>query len=113
VLGTHPKVADWERKWVAAIIRWDAVTSQFWVPISFGPRVDDAGPLDSDAGQDYEATNGTLTFEPGETTQTIEVTVNGDSDPETGGEDFFMDLSNATNATLLDAQGLGFIEDDD
>jgi len=65
------------------------------------------------AGQDYEATSGTLTFQPGETTKTIVVTVYGDGDPETGGEDFSVDLSEPTNATLIDAQGLGFIEDDD
>jgi hypothetical protein len=29
------------------------------------------------------------------------------------GEDFFVNLAGAVNATLLDAQGLGFIQDDD
>jgi hypothetical protein len=38
----------------------------------------------------------------------------GFGDPPPGfGEDFFVNLSNATNATIFDAQGLGFIEDDD
>ena len=73
------------------------------------------------AGVDYEATSGTLTFQPGQTTRTIVVTVNGDTTDEPGpafpppglGEKFFVNLSGPVNATLLDAQGSGLIQDDD
>ena len=65
------------------------------------------------AGNDYTAiTNGELTFEPGETTKTIEVQATGDTDAEAD-ETFFVNLTTATNANLIDAQGVGTIQDDD
>jgi len=65
------------------------------------------------AGQDYTATSGTLTFNPGETSKNITVTVQGDLVDEGSGETFTVNLSNAVNATLYDVQGLGNITDDD
>ena len=62
------------------------------------------------AGTDYVATSGTLTFQPGEASKTITVTVNGDN--TTGIKSFYVKLSNATNATLLDASGIGTIVDE-
>ena len=64
------------------------------------------------APADYTATNGTLTFTPGQTTKTVSVTVNGDQFDEAN-ETYFLNLSNAVNATFTDAQGLGTITDDD
>ncbi|HEX6178015.1 MAG TPA: Calx-beta domain-containing protein, partial [Thermoanaerobaculia bacterium] len=64
------------------------------------------------AGTDYTATSGTLTFAPGVTTQTITVNVTGDVTFEPD-ETFFLNLSNPTNATISDAQGLGTITTDD
>ena len=64
------------------------------------------------AGSDYVATSGTLTFNPGETTKTITVVINGDTVPEPN-ETFFVNLSNAVNATMVDAQGLGTVLNDD
>ncbi len=64
------------------------------------------------AGSDFTATAGTLTFQPGETTKTIGVSVLGDSQQEAG-ETFYLDLSNPVNATLVDGEGLGVIGDDD
>lgn len=64
------------------------------------------------AGSDYAATNGTLTFAPGETTKTVSVTVNGDTLFESN-ETYFVNLSNPSNATLNDSQGLGTITNDD
>ena len=60
------------------------------------------------AGSDYVAASGTLTFAPGETSKTISVTVNGDTAVE-GDETFFVNLSNAVNATLADSQAIGTI----
>jgi Calx-beta domain len=65
------------------------------------------------APSDYAATNGTLTFAPGETAKTVTVQVNGDTDKESD-ETFNVNLANATgNATIADATGVGTIVDDD
>lgn len=64
------------------------------------------------AGSDYVATSGTLTFAPGELTKPITVLVNGDTLVEEL-ETFFVDLSNASGATLADAEGVGRILADD
>jgi subtilisin-like proprotein convertase family protein len=61
---------------------------------------------------DYNSTSGTLTFGPGVTTQPVVVTVNGDQNVEAN-ETFFVNLSGATNAAILDAQGQGTITNDD
>jgi Ca2+-binding RTX toxin-like protein len=66
------------------------------------------------AGSDYTATTGTLIFNvnPGETSKQITVSVLGDSLFE-GNETFFVNLSNAINANIADAQGQGTINNDD
>jgi len=66
-------------------------------------------------GDDYTpgATSGTLTFSGATTTQTITVAINGDVNDEAQDETFFVNLSNATNAVITDAQGLGTIVNDD
>lgn len=64
------------------------------------------------AGSDYQPLSGTLVFAPGTTSQTIRVTLEGDNIPEPT-ENFFVNLSNPTNATLDDAQGQGLILDND
>jgi CSLREA domain-containing protein len=65
------------------------------------------------APSDYTAiTNQTITFAPFETIKTITVQVKGDTAFEDN-ETFFVNLSNPTNATLADDQGLGTITNDD
>jgi len=65
------------------------------------------------AGSDYVATAGTLSFAAGQATQTVSVTINGDTSVEPN-ETFFLNLTNATNGgTILDGQGLGTITNDD
>jgi large repetitive protein len=61
---------------------------------------------------DYVATSGNLTFDPGQTTKTITIDVNGDTTWE-GNESFFVTLSAPTNATLGDSLGIGSISNDD
>ncbi|PZO08173.1 MAG: autotransporter outer membrane beta-barrel domain-containing protein [Lysobacteraceae bacterium] len=61
---------------------------------------------------DYTSASGTLSFTPGQVTQTITVLVNGDIAPEAD-ETFNVDLSAATNATISDNQGTGTILNDD
>ncbi|HEX7180214.1 MAG TPA: Calx-beta domain-containing protein [Thermoanaerobaculia bacterium] len=64
------------------------------------------------AGSDYIATSGTLTFAPGEVTKQITVLVNGDTGQEEI-EVFFVDLANASGAAIGDGEGLGRIFTDD
>ncbi|MEM9835629.1 MAG: Calx-beta domain-containing protein [Bacteroidota bacterium] len=65
------------------------------------------------AGDDYDATSGTLNFAAGETSQTVAVTVNSDLVVEAD-EAFFVNLSNPTNGVAItDGQGRGIITNDD
>ncbi|MCX7785804.1 MAG: T9SS type A sorting domain-containing protein, partial [candidate division WOR-3 bacterium] len=61
---------------------------------------------------DYIATSGTLTFNSGETSKRIGVTVNGDYKYETD-ETFYVNLTNLVNATFGDDQAVGTILNDD
>ena len=60
------------------------------------------------SGTDYVSTSGTLTFNPGETTRTIGVPILGQSLPGPA-KDFFLTLTNPTNATLAKGAGIGTI----
>ena len=64
------------------------------------------------AGQDYQATSGSLSFSPGVTSRTITVPVLGDTVVEPT-ETFSVALSGAVGATIADGTGLGTILDDD
>lgn len=61
---------------------------------------------------DYWRTSGTLVFQPRETTRTLELTVNGDTEVE-GTENFFVDLSSPQNATIDKGRGVITITDDE
>jgi Calx-beta domain len=61
---------------------------------------------------DYTPITGMLTFLPGQNSKTITVSVNGDVVTESN-ETFFVNLSGANNATILDGQGIGTIINDD
>ncbi|HWT00144.1 MAG TPA: Calx-beta domain-containing protein [Pyrinomonadaceae bacterium] len=61
---------------------------------------------------DYAAAGGTLTFNPGVTSKTVLVKVNGDLNIEPD-EKFFLNLKSPTNAAMGDAQGVGTIINDD
>ena len=64
------------------------------------------------AGVDYTATSGTLTFAPGQTSQTVTVALLQDSLDEAD-ETFLLRLSGAVNALITDADGQATILDDD
>lgn len=66
----------------------------------------------ANAGSDYVAASGTLTFNPGETSKILNVPINGDTLFEAD-ETFFVDLSNPVNANLLQARATGTITNDD
>lgn len=64
------------------------------------------------SGSDYVATNGTLTFNPGDLAKPISVTINGDQTFEPD-EIFAVNLTNPVNATISKAVGAGVIQNDD
>ena len=66
----------------------------------------------AEAGSDYTATSGTLTFAAGEMAKSIDVAVAQDDSPEED-ETFTLTLSNAVNAALGDGSATGTILDDD
>jgi len=64
------------------------------------------------AGSDYVTKSGSVTFAAGETSKTVNVTVNGDRVVEAD-EYLQLVLGNVTNAGLGTAQAIGYILDDD
>ena len=66
----------------------------------------------ANAGSDYVARSGTLTFAPGTTTQNVAVTINGDTTVEPD-ETFTLNLSGASNASIARAAATGTILNDD
>jgi hypothetical protein len=64
------------------------------------------------ANNDYDQANGTLTFDPGDTTKQITVHVNGDTQLEPD-ETFKVTLTTPSNATIADNTGVGTIQNDD
>ncbi|MBE7416662.1 MAG: tandem-95 repeat protein [Ideonella sp.] len=70
------------------------------------------GDGSANAGSDYVAAGGTLTFAPGVVSQTITVSITNDALTELS-ETFNVTLSGAVNATIADASGLGTIVDND
>jgi hypothetical protein len=70
------------------------------------------GAACGDQGVDYESLSGTFTFQPGKFTTVIPVKVCGDTNAESN-ETFVLNLSNPSNATISDNQGVGTIVNDD
>jgi Calx-beta domain len=64
------------------------------------------------ATEDYTATSGTLTFQPGETSRTISVSIKGDRKREAN-ETYLVQLSNSVGATINDGDATGTILNDD
>ncbi len=64
------------------------------------------------SGSDYVAASGNLTFAAGETSKTLQVTVNGDTAAE-GNEAFTVRLADAAGATIADASATGTLTNDD
>ena len=98
----------------ATVQEAEGATLEFSVTLSHASsRTVTVGYATSDgtavAGSDYTAASGTLTFNAGDTSQTVEVTVLTDSEDE-GQETLTLTLSNPSQATLDDATGAGAIE---
>src|SRR5207237_10341465 len=64
------------------------------------------------ANNDYVAKSGTVTFTPGQTSQTVSITVNGDTTFEPN-ETFFVNLTSPVNGSIIVPQGIGTILNDD
>jgi hypothetical protein len=64
------------------------------------------------AGIDYYSTNGTLVFNPGETSKSIAVSVIGSAFNKSN-QTFFVNLSGTVNASFSNSQGIGTILNDD
>lgn len=98
----------------------NAGTTEFIFTVSLSTPSDgmvtvDYATADGDAttaDNDYASTSGTVTFAPGETSQTVTVLVNGDVLVEAD-EFFVVNLSNPANAQLGGSQALGTILSDD
>jgi hypothetical protein len=70
-------------------------------------------PGTATTGDDYVSTSGTLTSNPGDSTQTIAVPVNGDLTDEGDSETFIILLDNPSNANIADDTATGTIQDDE
>jgi hypothetical protein len=81
------------------------------VSVAFA-TADGSGPAGATAPDDYTATNGRLTFQPGQTRASIRVAIEGDTVVELD-ETFFINLSDPINVVLGDAQATGTILNDD
>jgi hypothetical protein len=63
-------------------------------------------------GRDYVSTNGTITFQPGETSKTANVQIIGETSKEKD-ETYAVRLSSPVNATIARVEAIGIILDDD
>ena len=77
------------------------------VVVTFATQVGTAIP-----SVDFVAASGTVTIPAGQTSGQIVIQVNGDADVEDD-EQFFVNLTAASNASILDSQGVGTILNDD
>ena len=120
---------DWSGAWVedsqivdisktviiddATQVEGDSGTTSFDFTVSrlgdaSGPTAVDWNTVDDTAtgGVDYSPAAGQLAFAAGEMSKTVSISVVGDLDIETD-ESFFVELSNLSNGTLVDAVGQG------
>jgi subtilisin-like proprotein convertase family protein len=102
-----------------AIAEGDSGSTSATFMVSLSSAVGDTVTVDfatvagtASAGGDYEDASGTVTFAPGELSKLISVTVHGDTLDEPD-ESFFVNLSNATNAALAEAQAEATIRNDE
>lgn len=98
----------------------DSGASQAAFPLTLSVVHDEAISVDfatvddtAVAGEDFEATSGTVAFAPGDTTATLQVPILGDLVLEPDEETFFVDLSNPVNAALGQDRSVAAIQDDE
>ena len=81
-------------------------------PVTVNYSTADGATNGATAGSDYIAASGTLTFAPGETSKTVRVNFIGDDVIEPD-ETFFLNLSNAVNADISEAEGTATVVNDE
>jgi uncharacterized repeat protein (TIGR01451 family) len=79
------------------------------VTVSFTTANDTGGANPATAGSDYTSTSGSLTFDPGDTVQTISVPVLADGDSSETDETFLVNLTGTTIGVITDNQAVGTI----
>jgi uncharacterized repeat protein (TIGR01451 family) len=80
------------------------------VTVNFTTANDTGGANPATAGTDYTVTSGTLTFDPGDTVQTISVPVLADGDNSETDETFLVNLTGSNaGTTITDNQAVGTI----
>jgi hypothetical protein len=82
--------------------------SEKWISVNYATADGTAKTAD----HDYQVTSGTLSFAPGQTTATFSVVIYGDKKKEPN-ETFVVNLSGASEATIVDGVGIGTILNDD
>jgi hypothetical protein len=103
----------------ASISEGDRGTSTVTVPVTLSSASSQAITVSyrtvdgtAKAKADYNAASGTLTFQPGETSRTISIAIQGDHKREAN-ETFSVELSNAVGATIDDGGATVTILNDD
>ncbi len=89
-----------------------AAQSEVTVVVSTQDNTAISGGVSANGGNDYEVFSTTLTFAPGQTSKQVTVLVNGDATFEAN-ETFFVNLSAAVNASVVDARAQATIANDD
>ncbi len=94
-------------------------TTQFVFTVSLSAASDAAVSLNfatangsAKSTEDYDAQSGVLTFNAGQTSKTIAVSVKGDRKVE-GQEVFYLNLSSPAGAFMTSSQGTGVVRNDD
>jgi len=102
-----------------AVTEGDSGSSEATFTVTLGAAISETLTVDyataddsAEAGSDYTAVNGTLTFNPGETSKEIAVTILGDAQFE-GNERFTVALSNPNPPSISPGSGVGTILNDD
>jgi hypothetical protein len=103
----------------AYIIEGDSGVTNFFLKVAMSPTNDQMVFVDfttqdgtATSPGDYAATNGTLVFFPGETNQTIVVSVNGNTNAQPN-RSFSIVFSNAVNGVVITNRSVVTIVDDD
>jgi arylsulfatase A-like enzyme len=103
----------------AATPEGDAGSSMAMIDVSMSAPVADLVTVSfatsdgsAQAGQDYVAASGTITFSPGEVTETIGLEILGDGEGEPD-QNLFVDLADPVNAIIVDPHGVLTITNDD
>ena len=94
-------------------------TTPFVFTVSLSPASDAPVSLNfatangsAKSGEDYDAKSGSLAFAAGETSKAISISVKGDRKVE-GQEVFYLNLSGAAGAFVVESQGAGVVRNDD